>query len=90
MIVRTTTTTVANLAAELRRRGDILNLFGPSGDGDAMLAAADTLTTMRWLVAELADFVTGLGDALDMVGALDEDTRLVLSDLTGNARGAVL
>lgn len=71
----------SELAIELTHRGAMLNAFGPSPDGDAMLEARTAINSLRWSVAELATMLDLAAGVLRGLGAIDPETDALVIEL---------
>ena len=78
--------TVTHLARDLNARGRLHNAFGPTSDGDAMVAASARLSRLAWAAVELADYTDELVAILSDLGAMDPETAAVLAEVTAIVR----
>lgn len=81
--------TASQLAADLGRRAEMMNAFGPTADGMALHEAQQCINSLRWLVSELADFTLGLVEALDDADGLDAETTDYWQELAAHAQGVI-
>lgn len=66
--------TYSHLIRDLTARGAMMNAFGPSADGDAMLEAADAIRNLRIIAAEFAEFARTVTALLAQYHALTDET----------------
>lgn len=65
----------ARIADRLTSAGAMNNAFGPTADGDLMLAGATVIQSLRWTITELVALLEGAG-LEDPDGVIDETIKL--------------